>query len=296
MSEQSEGSQEIQVTDEQSFNDALKVLEGEHTPPEGEPTPGQPTGEPKEAKGEVVEKTEEAPPKTTTDLYKALTDQDRELRELRKQVKQTGKVEDYKTLAEKDPEAFLDKFGFTFDKLFDIFANKDVPASDTPEATPKESDSALVKKVEALERALAEQKEHAEKARMQKVYEKNLSALYSTATSDMSRWHFVNKAQDEGSLNLAYKVAGHIYEQTGQQPQLDAVLDEVETYLETEAKKRSEWLTAKTPPQKDTQPPAERQQESVPTLDGSIGDTEAPQELTDQDRFDLALKELQKEE
>ena len=285
MSENTE--EQPQVTDEQSFNEALEALQNDGAPAqEAAPEPEKPA----EIKEEPKEEPKEDP--KATDLYKALTAQDRELRELRKKVKESGNAENYKELAEKDPEAFLDKFGFTFDKLFDIFASKEAPEQQ-PEANTQESQ--LAKRLEVLEKMLAEQREQGKRSEAQAIYEKNLSALYSKATSDLERWHFVNKAQDRGSLNLAYKVAGHIYEQTGEHPKFDVVLDEVETYLENEAKQHSEWLSAKAPPTPKATP-SEQQKESVPTLDGSIGDTEAPQELTDQERFKLALEELSKTE
>jgi hypothetical protein len=287
-----------EATQEQAnFDDALKALTGEEQPVQEVPQDEEvPTEEPKEEAAPEEPKEEDKPSETTTSLYKALTEQDRELRQLRKQIKQSGKAEDIEEYAKKNPREFLNKFGFTFEKVFDLFADE---AGSVQKGESHTADKELLAKIDKLEQKLAKQEEEYRRDSINAAYEKDLGLLNSRASKDAERWHFVNKMKERGSLNMAYQVASHIYEQTGQAPEFEDVLDEVEKHFEKEAKLYHDLLGHKN---KLSQKPAPeppvvtKQKESVPSLDGSIGSAETPEELTDEERFALALKELEKDQ
>ncbi len=281
----------IEPTESDNFNDALSALQGEEEVKPSEIPEDKVVQEATETPKEEVQEAEK-PSEGATALYKALTEQDRELRQLRKQVKQGASSEDLEAMAKKDPEAFLQKFGLTFDRVFDIWASK--PEQSKEQSTGQPVSNEWQKKVDVLEQKLAQQEERNSRAAADAAYERDLGTLQNKAASDISRWHFVNKAKKQGSLNLAFQVAGQIYEQTGQAPEFESVLDEVEKHMEKEARQSSEWLNEKNPSKPPEPQKSIKQEESIPTLSGSLGDTEAPKELTDDECRALALKELEK--
>ena len=288
----------MEETEQEIMDAAVAAMTGdtEKKPAEKEPEKAKEPAEEESAEpAKEAEKDE-----SKTDLWKRITEQDRELRELRKKEKQTPQDQDMgelKKLASESPQEFLERFGLTFDKVFDAWSTNLSAESERPTKGPPQAEQAIVREVQELKQKLSQYEEQQRQQESSRFHMAEISRFEQSAGRDSDRWALVNSAKEDGSLELAFQVAVKMYQTTGDVPDHGYVLDCVEEQLRGQAQKFSKWLGAV--PQKKEVTLAKSQPASgkapAPTLSGSSGeDTQVPETLSDEDLFQLALAELKK--
>lgn len=243
-----------------------------------------------EVQAEALPKAEETAPKVDDKLaskFAALTRKERALREqqnqlkkqqaeieqLRKQFDERGSSE--KSLADRlksEPLKVLSEAGLTFEDLSQIVLNEGNP---TPEMlikrTRDEIESKYTKELEELKRSMIEKEKAAEEAKVDAVKQQYMAELTEYVNSN-EKYELI-RAND--SVQLVYDVVEAFYQESGKVLSLQEAADQVESYLEDEAKKIFELKKFKqTSPKQDQQPGQPKQ--TAPTLSNAMA-SQAPQ-------------------
>lgn len=139
-----------------------------------------------------------------------------------------------KALESNDPDALMEAFGVTGDKLVDLYVKKHAadPAKDErPEAE---------KKLEELERRLAEREKADSTARANAVYEKHMSSIREAIAKGGDKYELIAA---EDAHEMVFAVQAEYHRQHNTFLTNAEAMDAVEQQLETEARARLERLT-----------------------------------------------------
>lgn len=236
-------------------------------------------------KPEEEQKEEEKPEESKTSLYAKLTAQDKELRQLRQQVKQKGSS-DLKEVAKQDPMKALEQLGLGIDDILNAWS-PDLPAEEQQGSKEDDRVSKLQEEIEKL-RQEREQELHNRRLETEK------SKIAAFASQDTSRWEIIDKIKP---YDLVLDVAVEMYNKEGELPDMTDVLDRVEKYFEDSYSPLMELqkFRSKIAQQKEEvkEEPRKELKPQAPTL-GATEDasTAADKELSEEERIAWAAQAL----
>lgn len=199
----------------------------------------------------------------------ALKSQQSEIDNLKKQFEDRGKTE--VTLADrikKEPLKVLSEMGLTFEDLSQIVLNEGNP---TPEMlikrTRDELQSEYKKELEDLKTSLLEKEKKSEEDKVNAVKSQYLEQLTEYVNSN-EKYELI---RHNDAVQLVYDVVEGFYEEKGEVLSIEQAADQVESYLETEAKRIFELKKFKQTSQTKEQPSAgEAKKEAAPTLSNAL--------------------------
>ena len=305
-----------------AFTDAVSALTASETDAAPEAAPGaEPAGA--AAVAPAVEGGAPAaaqPDMSKTEYYSKLAEADRqqrllkrELREIKEKQTQVPEVPDYAAMAKEKPMEVLDRLGLSLDQILEA-ASGTPPTPEAP-ARPSKELQALQAKYDQLERDTAAVKAHIEGQSAQQQLNYELAKIKEVTEAGAQNFEYINATLQQGSLQLVLQTTAAMYQEAlkddpyAQPPSYSAVAPKVEAYLREQEIERlnrlrnlsflqahltqsgngvnSNGAAAKTSQQKSPATP--------PQTLSSGEDTPTPRELTEDENFQLALKELMAE-
>lgn len=238
--------------------------------------------EPKETQETVKEED------SKTSLYAKLTAQDKEIRQLKQQIKTVQP--DLKTLAKENPIKALQELGISVDDVFSAWAPNDDNVETNNNQVLNKEDNELLKLKEEVEKLRQEKEQEIHQQRVESEKRK----IADLAGKDTNRWEIVNKIKP---YDLVLEVAVEMYKNTNELPDMGEVLDKVEEYFVESYSPLLELQKFRSKIQKEEVKPEEPRNEfvkkEVPTLGATPPTgTSAEKELSDEERIAWAAEAL----
>jgi len=208
----------------QALIDAKKVESGETKTEETETQVSETEHQEVQTQEEAKEEPKED---SKSQFYAQLVQKDREIYQLKKALKehQQNPQDNIKELAKKDPTAALKELGILPDDLLDIWSKDSEPLEE-------KQDDPRFKKLEELETKIQQLEEEKKQKELEGQYVQQLQWLDKVITDSGDKWELIGALKGEGSYQYVLQVAQHIFNDTGQIPQMDMILDHVEADLE----------------------------------------------------------------
>lgn len=236
----------------------------------------------------------EKPDDNRSDYYAKLVEKDREIRNLKSQLKSTAP--DYKSLAKEDPQRVLQELGIGMDQVIDMWAGKD---SAEPEEAQVQENSEILQLRQELEQIKQERQQN----HYNQAVNNELNKIYSAVNaSGEDRWELVKTTNN---YELVLDTAAEIYKLNPDSvPNYEDVLNAVENHLEThygglyeqlsKISKLQSKFSAKVGTPEKIQQEMKKAPIPGPTLSTShSSDTPTPRGFSEAERFERALQVLE---
>lgn len=190
-------------------------------------------------KTEEVEQVEEPKEKeeSKTQLWNRITLQDKQIRELKGQLKNAVSIDQLRDVVKKDPGKVFSDLGISIEQVIDILAQQGGASAPTPR---QEENTELSE----LKRELAEMKNMAKQQQQIALAQQEISHIDSTVKANPDRWEVIESMKSDGSYNLVLDTAHAYWEQTGEIPNYEIILDNVEEHLAAQEQARLQKLSA----------------------------------------------------
>jgi hypothetical protein len=190
------------------------------------------------------------PDKKVTVLYGQISQLENELRKLQtenKTLKKGSTVDDLKTEAAKDPFVALEKLGIDPDKFVDAWIQRESSKKDAPkpEALEDKTILELRDKLSKLEEKIAKEEENKRNRETQTLFERQVGAASDKIKMNEARWPVLSEMNgdpEENPSEVAVKIAINSYQKTGEIPDMEDVLDNLEEFY---YKRAIRWEKAK---------------------------------------------------
>ena len=249
---------------------------------------------------------EQQPGEDRSEYYARLVDKDREIRQLRSQLK--GDQPDLRGIAQEDPMRALQELGLTPEQIFEQWAGVDDGVEMDDEGEPiqqQEMDPAYRQELEVLKQELQQMKDERAQNATQSQIQNELYNINEMVSSEEGKWDIIKSTRDEGSLNLVLETAAEMYKLNQEIPDYVDVLDAVEEHLteyygaqyeklsQLQKLQHKHGLSDKVEPKKELKQEMEKSPLPGPTLSATTtGDTPVPRSLGEQERYQRALDML----
>jgi hypothetical protein len=249
---------------------------------------------------EQAEKAQEEQPQQDdrSDYYAKLVEKDREIRQLKSQLKGNESV-DYKSMAKENPVKVLEDLGINMDQVIDAWVGDDSPSVEEGQE-PRSNDeiSQLRQEIQAL-------KEEREQSRIRQAWQREMQMVHGMVNAEgEDRWELVKTTNN---YLLVMDTAREFFEEQGEAPQYEDVLNAVEKHLEERYGELYEKLSKisklhnkmavkieETKPLEKIQQEVQKPPTPSPTLSTAhSSDTPTPRGFTEAERFERALQVLE---
>lgn len=264
---------------------AVAALDVDTPEPDPEPEP-QPEPAPEPAPEPTPAPEPEPDPSVASlppdQLFRRLSDMERQNRELKQQLKQSGRP------TPTDPKEVLKAAGLTPDQAFDMLL-QDIDAQG-PEPSAEEVPSTVQKVIDKQ----AEKIQQMEQMIQQQSLFREVDAMAATAGRDSSdRWELC-RAMGDDAYQMAVRVGYELMQAEGKPPSREVVLDKVEDHLLNSFKAQQQKFSKLKKLGLVQETPAPSPAPADPTLTPSEKDTPPPKEQTEAHLMAEALKQLEK--
>jgi hypothetical protein len=205
--------------------------------------------------------------------FAALAKKERELRlkeqEIKEKESKYQSLEDFKKLAKRDINKYLEDSGLTYDEISEFYLNGGV-AKD-----PKIYE--IEEKLSQVERELKEKEERRQKAEQEAAVAEFKAKQKLFITTNAEKYELITAT---GSFDLVYDVCKEYYEKHGTAIENEKAAEMVETYLEKEVEKvlkankiKSKYLQQA---QTKTEKPEKNEKQEIKTLTNSLVSGSSP--------------------
>jgi len=244
----------------------------------------------------------EEPKESKSEYYANLTKKDKELRQLKQELKKYQEGKDYKKMATEDPMSVLTELGIPLDKIIDAWTK-----TPTTENNEEKSANKDLLEVGKIKKELEELKQYQQRVEFDQAVNKELLRIDKMVNESVDKYELISAFKDEGSYEFVLEQAADYYKNEGITPDITVVLDAVEQYFEAIHNERIEKLQKLNKFKtrfniekdeaikqiRDPKSKAEKPQAAAPTLAMAMSnETAAPKKNDENERYARALEIL----